>query len=444
MRNIRFLPIVLSVALFSVFVPLDIYAPWMIMLFCLLAGILGISCLPDEEDRRFLYKIFVIGYILRIFGSVFFYLMTCGHPRFPGFFIADSWVYSANAVKIAERLQHGLPVIGAPRSELWSESGGIHYYDYLNGGIYFFLGDNPLIMFFLNCFFGILAALFIYFITLSVSNRNAARLASALCAFWPSLFLWSTQNLKEPVTVLFVVLSIWAFVFFLKKANPCYLVVVFASLRFLAIFRPPLDKIVLVSLVLHLFFFGLHMIRRKPVLFFLVIPAFVLAAGSFGQIFAKWMEQMKDINSIVTAGAQMIDNLRSARTTASLALLPGYKIISLSSLLCYMPIGVSVVLLAPFPWQVFSASQIMALPEMLVWYLMIPYFFKGLYVCVKKKFAYIGSALTYSVLMLLMLSFIEGNIGTMFRHRSMVMIFLLMFAALGIDAEPERKAVYAS
>lgn len=442
--KMRFLPFVLFAALFPVLAPLPMYTPWLVASLCLITGMLGISFLSIQEDRQFLYKIFVGGYLLRILSAIFLYLMTCDRPRLPGFFIDDGWVHSANAIKIAERLRFGLPVIGVPNAELWSESGGIHYYDYINGGLYFLLGNNPLNMFFLNCFFGILASIFIYFIALTVFNRNTARLAAVLCAFWPSLILWSTQNLKEPLTILCVVLCFWAFVFFLKKFNPYYLIIVFLSLRFLKIFRPPMDKIVFAAFVLHLIFFGLHLVRKKPSLVFVAIPIFVLVAIGFGQVLGEYLELVKNPEPIISRNVQSIEGLRSVRASANLAFLPDYRINSTKRLLYYLPFGVFALLFAPFPWQIFSVSQIMAVPEMLVWYLMFSRLLKGVYVAAKKNLVYLFSIFSYSALMILMLACIEGNIGTMFRHRSMVLVFLLMFMAVGMNIAAKKKVQHVT
>lgn len=94
----------------------------------------------------------------------------------------------------------------------------------------------------------------------------------------------------------------------------------------------------------------------------------------------------------------------------------------------YLPRGVAYVLFAPFPWSVSRALDLLPVPEMLLWYL-----------------ALVGAALTVIsyrrsrrlllplVLFVggtcLILALAEGNVGTLFRHRAMVIPFVLILAS---------------
>jgi len=427
MKKSIFLTLGIAVAFFAAFAPLSSIAPILVVAIGLTGGILAISCIQNRDDRVFLLRIFVLGFLSRIIAASIFSLVTYARSRHPGFFIDDGWVYSANACNIIARWRLGQSLDG-----LVSLSGNIHFYDIINAAIYSFVGMSPLTMFFLNCLLGILSAVFIYFIVLEISNRHAARIAAILCAFWPSIFLWSTQNLKEPLTIFSIVFCIWAFIFFLKRYNPVYIVLVVLSIFFLLRFREFLAYILIWTISLHVCFMVFLAIAKRPALLLVVAVLLILACFGPG---ARYLEPLGRLQRSISWFFHNIGGLRLSRATHGLAILPGYKISGFGALLRYLPIGVTAVLFAPFPWQLFSASQIMAAPEMLIWYLLLPRTLKGVVSLIRHKAREVMPIFIYCVTATLLLAAIEGNIGTMFRHRSIVVIFFLIFMAVGISRE---------
>jgi len=431
--------LLLFAVIFPAIVPAPAAFPVFIIVFGLAVGVFAISLLEDHEDRKFLFRIFIYCYLARIIVALLLHIVSIGSIDHPGFFIDDGWGYSENGATIAGGLKRGIPLqetivksSGMFVYKQWSVSGTISYYDYLNGIVYLFTGKSPLSMLFLNCMFGALTVLFIYFIAKAVFDRRAARLSAILCAFWPSLFLWSTQNLKEPLTIFLVVACIWSIVFFLKRANPVYLLITALALFALAKFRFIIALLVMAALFAHLLFFLYRVIRRQPSLLLVVVPAALLSLFFLGSGSHKILGLLTNEGVSLSNLLNTVDYSRSARAYANLAVLPGYKITSVWSLMVYFPVGLLVVLLAPFPWQLFSLSQIIAAPEMFAWYIMLPFLFKGIWYAFKNKADYLFSIFAYVAANVMMLSVLEGNIGTMFRHRSLMLIFVLIFIAVGI------------
>ena len=432
---------ILSIILIAVFAPYPALFPWAIALLGLTLGLLPISFLK-EEDRAFLFKIFFYGYLSRVLVACILHLATMRYERNPGFLIDDGWTYSVNGWAIANKLERGLPIDTESVRSI-SVTNTVNLYDYINGWIYFIVGYNPLTVFFLNCFLGAVTPLFLYFMTRSIFNRSAARLTAILCGFWPSIFLWSTQNLKEPLNVFLVVVCFWAFILFLKRINPFYLAIGGFALYALLRLRSIVAGIIVISVILQLLFLIIRLIKRWPVLFLAMIPIFVIAAINSNHIIEQYMSLIQNSGMDVSSIARTTGELRKARASHSLAILPDYEIVDFRSLIVYLPVGLIAVLFAPFPWQVFSVSQMMAGPEMLVWYLMFSNTAKGAWFALKKKSEYTVCIFAYIMMILMILGAIEGNAGTIFRHRSIAMVFLLMFMAVGIDMKEKRGVQYA-
>lgn len=94
----------------------------------------------------------------------------------------------------------------------------------------------------------------------------------------------------------------------------------------------------------------------------------------------------------------------------------------------HLPKGVAYVLFAPFPWVATRALDVLPMPEMLLWYLALA---GAILTAVRYRTSW--RSLTPFVLfisgILLILALAEGNVGTLYRHRAMVIPFVLILAS---------------
>lgn len=102
--------------------------------------------------------------------------------------------------------------------------------------------------------------------------------------------------------------------------------------------------------------------------------------------------------------------------------------------LAYLPVGALFLIGAPFPWDLLSPSRVIALPEMLLWYPTVVSAFIGLALLWRSR----RWEALYVVLAGLgiagVLSLAEGNLGTLVRHRGMVVPYAVIVAAVGAAA----------
>lgn len=96
----------------------------------------------------------------------------------------------------------------------------------------------------------------------------------------------------------------------------------------------------------------------------------------------------------------------------------------------HLPTGVAFLLGAPFVWEWRSASDVATLPEMVAWYATVVLGVWGVWLAFRAR----RWELAYPFLVAggvgLVLSLIEGNTGTLLRHRAMLIPWLVMFAAI--------------
>lgn len=434
-----FLIVAVSAILLIFFLPRETVSPFIILIAGSVLCMMVIFMFTPPEEIRYISNLFMVGALLRILLSVILYLLSWpmhihGRSVLIGFFIGDGAGYSSNGLKIAQSWASGLPLARDKLIEQ-SMSGIVGNYDFWNAIVYYFTGESPLCMFFINSFAGALTIVFVYLISREIFNREVAKMAAGFSAFWPSLVLWSTQNLKEPLSNLFTCMAIWAFFELFKKKNPFYAALLFVAILPLFKIRPHIILLFMASAGVSFFIF--NFCKPERLVLGLTALLFLILAGiaCWDYLMSKWFIVMTKIlathNYASLAEVMNVARIEKAEG-AKTAFLVGFAHKSPISLFIFIPIGLLISFLAPFPWQIGSISQIMALPETLVFYALLPCTVAGLIFSVKRRWNKTFFIVWFIITGLAFLSISEGNIGTLFRHKSTLLHFILIFTSAGI------------
>lgn len=100
--------------------------------------------------------------------------------------------------------------------------------------------------------------------------------------------------------------------------------------------------------------------------------------------------------------------------------------------LAHLPVGIFYALFAPFPWAIGSVADLAALPEMLLWYVVLGCAFATIWRKRRQWRWYVGEIL-FLAMTLFILALAEGNVGTLFRHRSMAIPIVVVIASPGVE-----------
>jgi hypothetical protein len=73
---------------------------------------------------------------------------------------------------------------------------------------------------------------------------------------------------------------------------------------------------------------------------------------------------------------------------------------------------------------------------------MFPATFRGIVFAMRRRFAATSALLIFSVTLTCAYSLIHGNVGSAFRQRAQILVFLFIFSAAGIYIKKLRKAGY--
>lgn len=400
----------------------------------------------SEAERRFLVTLFISAFVLRVIFS----LLLMGGATFSGhtlnyachtapdyttpYVFDDSGYYTLRGQFISMHLQ-GLPLNKKTISDFITIAYGANGFNYILAAYFTLFGWSPFSSRFINCFFGSLTAIIVYFMVKSAyGSEKIARLAAILTAFFPSLFLWSTVNLKEPVFMFVVCVMLWAMIMFQKSGKISYLCVAALSLFLQDFIRPGYREFIYLSIALLLFYLVLvavvHLVERRRYLFIVCVL--------LGLCVLSFMLRVKL--------AHIYDGLvnRAVIAQRGALSLPGIHYQSAPDHVLATgkagPIGFMAMfvkswlhfIFEPLPWQIKSKSLLMVLPETYLVYLMMPFAALGIAVSLRHKLKESFMLWGYYLFIGSIIAIISANIGTMLRLRGLVIPLFLIFVSVGL------------
>ncbi|MBN1793566.1 MAG: glycosyltransferase family 39 protein [Candidatus Omnitrophica bacterium] len=428
--------------------PLEILCPLTIIVGGILLGALFIGTTAREEFDK-VFTVFFVTFLLKVILATGLATLSLADDGDAFFLSRDDAAYSIDGEWIARMWNMGYFL---SRSEILTVympwNGSLGNYDFWNAKIYYFCGYSPFSLLYLNCLAVSLAVILVYLICREMGLKKAGIIAAWLTAFCPSLNLWATQNLKDPFLILATLAGVWSLMRLRRGFHfvACIMLGVAGILLFY--FRLPLLALFMAVIPLWLFFTSdiwfLHKRRWIKVFLLCALIAFPFMNVIRARISIHHILGIPGDTNIF----HWIDFNRSVRAYGATAFMPDVDLSSPLAILKFLPVGMFVAIFSPFPWQLGSSRQIVSAPEMLLVYLLFPYAIAGISYIWKNR--YRETALIAAV-MLTTFSFIalfDANIGTMFRHKSIVFPFIIIFIAQGYclkkeEALAEKKGVCA-
>ena len=110
----------------------------------------------------------------------------------------------------------------------------------------------------------------------------------------------------------------------------------------------------------------------------------------------------------------------------------------------FLPIGLAYFFFAPFPWQLGSLKQSLAIPETLYFYTLVPGIVVGILYLLRRRLADSIGVLLVTMTVTFGYAIGQGNVGTLYRHKAQVIGFYYAFAAIGMDQRRRKAGVPAA
>jgi len=382
-----------------------------------------LNYLSLSDEFRFLFTLCICSFLLRALLTLiidpsinsFFNGIWENHP--------DNFTYDNRGWYLAQEWKKG-NFVG-----ISTNKGG---YFYLVGIIYFLFGHTMLGAKIVNGLIGVLTIIFIYLITREIYGRRVAQIASLLVGFFPSLVLWSAMLLKDTLAIFLIVLSVWSTVRLHNQFRIRYVVIMIASIAYYMQIRyyivPFMVAVILSS-------FLIRSERRLARNIFITATMVVI----FVVVWRYSPGETKEVFSNYSVNLTTVSKIRSGFAVGGSEFLGDAKVNSPIQALKFLPLGLLYFFFGPFPWQVHGLNQIMTIPEVLIWYCLMPFIIYGIVYTLKNKFAKSYVITTLTVALTLIYTFGMTNMGSLYRYRAQVLVFYLIFAALGISKRRDRR-----
>lgn len=380
------------------------------------------------EERVFLMRIFILGVLIRlIVGTIIFR----GH--YEEFFGGDANTYHIFGESLVQAW-HGDSYHYSRYNGFVMSGGSAWGMLWVVAAIYEVIGSNLLAVQFLNAAIGSATASVVYFAAQTLfNNERVSRLSAILVCFFPSLILWSSQALKDGLIVMALALAILATLRLMHKVTAGWVIVLTGCLLALLSLRFYIFYMMTAS-VAGSFLLGMKAMNAQSfVRRFVAIAAIGMAFTWFGVLqFAG--TQLDRYANMQTVKITREDQARLAGSGFG----GDVDVTTTEGALTAIPIGLLYLLFAPFPWQLASVRQSLALPEMLIWWVSFPLLVLGLVYALRNRLRQVAPIVLFTTLLTLAYSLFQGNVGTAYRQRSQLLVFYFIFVAVGAVMMKER------
>jgi hypothetical protein len=390
---------------------------------------IGATAAPTE--RPFLLRVYRWTLFLRVILALFLNVYS-GETSFADMFWGDSSTYDWGGSILAMKWE-GTPVVLPP---VLASASGYGFY-YVVGFIYYVFGRNQLLVQLLNGTLGSLTVLVIYAIARRLFDVEVARWSARFTAFFPAMVFWSGAMYKDPAIQFCIAVCIYCVLRLNEKFALKFLVFFIAAALALMTFRFYVCYIVVIT-TLSTFL----LTQRRGILesFFVQIIFVGLFLGAFA--FGVSRERLDQQRSLMNVGRITITREDQANLGQS-AYGVGFDVSTPAGALAALPVGVTYLLFAPFPWAIRGVRQLLTLPEMLVWYWLMPSLVRGLRYTFRTKFRQSLPILAFTTALTLTYALSQGNVGTAYRQRTQITMFFFIFMGAGLVEKQRRQALPA-
>ncbi len=379
-----------------------------------------------STDKEFITTVFLGALMIRLAFGVIIHVF-----EYRDFFGADAVTYDFNGWRLVEYWTGVVP----PDDIAARRAGGPNWgMNYLVAGIYYIFGRNIFAAQSFCAVFGAATAPMVYFCAAKMlGNKRVARTSALAIAFFPSFIIWSSQLMKDGLVIFLLVLAMTMVLQLQNKFNYVALALLLFSLFGILSLRFYIFYMVAIA-VAGSFIIGVtgptqSIVRRTVALMLLGLGLTYLGvirnASSDFEKYASF-EQIQNSRQDLAQSAESGFNEDVDVSTAQGAI-------------SAVPVGFMYLMFAPFPWEMSNFRQTITLPEVLIWWAMMPLLAAGLWYTIRQRLRNATPILIFSLMLTIAYSIFQGNVGTAYRQRTQIQVFLFIFISVGVTLYLEAK-----
>jgi 4-amino-4-deoxy-L-arabinose transferase-like glycosyltransferase len=400
----------------------DAYIALIVPAIAAVLGLLALCRALDErgaaqaEDRR------VLRWTVSAFAAhLLFGLVVTNTPSAVYYLGGDAGTYHTYARWIVEFGTRSIP------GGLQTGKEGFYY---TLASLYRVFGFHPVSGLVLNAALGAALVPLLTDATRRLFGRDAAHWVAPVVVLFPSMFLFTSQLLKEAPILFLLAVALNAAVRIAERLTLGGVGMLTLSVALLLTFRGPIALVAGIALI------GGIALGRRQVLSGLVTGLIVvmvlgvvvigIGVGHSGVQSALQSSSLQDANRVRTglaydAGSGIGGNVDTSTARQALS---------------YLPVGLARFALGPFPWEFRKASQLPALIDVLVLWWLAPKAWRGFRSAARTHGRRLAVFLLPAIATATVLSLSVGNLGILVRERLQVLILVVPLLAYGISLRP--------
>lgn len=400
-----------------------------VLVTALVSALVIVLIRQNTIESHFLIQLFLVALILRMLFGVFLHAFDLR-----GFFGADALTYDWLGQAIVDVWFNVIPesnYVAQRAMSAGTPGWGMHY---LTAIIYMFTGRNMLAAQSFCAVIGAATAPMVYICAQKIFNNNqVGKIAALMVALFPAFIIWSGQLLKDGLIIFLLVLAMTMVLQLQEKFN--YLAVIFLIFALFGILSLRFYIFYMVAIsVAGSFIIGqsgsAKSVARGFILLIVVGVAltYMGVLRTAGENFEKW-------GSLESVQRSRLDLAKSADSGFG----GDVDVSTTQGAIGAIPVGFTYLLLAPFPWQLGSLRQSITIPEMIVWWASMPFLIMGLVYTIRHRLRNAIAILIFTLMLTLAYSIFQGNVGTAYRQRTQIQVFLFIFIAVGWTLRKEKR-----
>ena len=381
------------------------------------------------EDKQFVTNIFLAALFVRLLFGLFIHFYDLRD-----FFGGDANTYDYNGFILIDHWTGGTASDDISSRRASSIAGPGWGMNYLVAGLYYLLGRNILAAQSFCAVFGAATAPMVYYCSVKIfQSKNVGKISAITIAFFPSFIIWSGQLMKDGLIIFLLVLSITMVLQLQEKFNYAAFVLLILSLGGIISLRFYIFYMLAIA-VAGSFIIGISKSTQSILTRTAVLIIMGLSLTYLGII------RNAGTNLEKFGTLEMVQRSRGdLATSADSGFGEDLDVSTTDGAISAVPVGFVYLMFAPFPWQVTSFRQAITLPEVLLWWAMIPLMVVGIWYAARNRLRSAFPILIFSLTLTLAYSIFQGNVGTAYRQRTQIQVFLFIFIAVGWTIFKERR-----
>lgn len=387
----------------------------------------------SATEQRWFWSLMSIAILIRIVAIAALFLSADEARPFASFF-GDEDLYKSRTVWL-RNVGQGIPM--SPADIIYSfDTVGRTSYIFVLAFIQALVGDAPYGLHVMNMVLYVIASLGLYRVARRSYGSVVAITGLAALLYLPSLLIWSISVLKEPMNVLMIAAQLTCALAIVRA--PLWWQKLLAAAGVVA-FGAAMESLRAGGLLTAVagtiggLFIAYSLARgRRLVIVLALAPAAIVLLAALPPIQERVFTNLRAAahyhsGHVMTSGYayRLVDPGWYARRMQIVDYLTPEEAgrFAVKAMAAYFA--------EPLPWRTESAALLAYVPEQMVWYVMVVMLPFGVVAGLRRDRALTPMLAAHAAIAIVLVALTSGNIGTLIRHRSLALPYLVWLSALG-------------